>query len=149
MEVATEVTIAASSAIIWQILADAERYPQWNPYIRVLHGKLAPGESIRFRFAFLWNITVPAKARVLTVDVERELNWAGHFLWECLFRAEHYHRLEPLADQSMRFHHGERFTGVLAIVLRPFLRVWAPGRYRAVNLALKQRAEAQTSKEQP
>jgi len=34
-------------------------------------------------------------------------------------------------------------------VLRPFLRVWAPGRYRAVNLALKQRAEAQTSKEQP
>ena len=149
MEVATEVTIAASSAIIWQILVDAERYPQWNPYIRVLHGKLATGESIRFRFAFRWNITVPATARVLIVEVERELNWAGHFLLDRLFRAEHYHRLEPLTDRTVRFHHGERFTGLLAIVLRPFLRVWAPGRYRAVNLALKQRAEAQTYKEQP
>jgi hypothetical protein len=142
MEIATEVTIAASSATIWRILEDVERYPQWNPYIRELHGKLAPGEPIRFRFALAWKIALPAKARVLAVAVERELNWAGHLLSERLFRAEHYHRLETVSDRSVRFHHGEHFSGVLAVLLWPFLRVWGPGRYRATNLALKQRAEA-------
>jgi len=142
MEIATEVTIAASSATIWRVLADVERYPQWNPYIRELHGKLAPGEPIRFRFALAWKIALPANARVLAVAVERELDWAGHLLSDRLFRAEHYHRLEPLSDRSVRFHHGEHFSGVLAVLLWPFLRVWGPGRYRATNLALKQRAEA-------
>jgi hypothetical protein len=142
MEIATEVTIAASSATIWRILADVERYPQWNPYIRELHGRLAPGEPIRFRFALTRKIALPATARVLTAKAERELDWAGHLLWEWLFRAEHYHRLEPVSDASVRFHHGEHFSGVLAVLLWPFLRVWGPGRYRATNLALKQRAEA-------
>lgn len=142
MEIATEVTIAASSATVWRILADVERYPQWNPYIRELHGKLAPGELIWFRFALAWKIALPAKARVLTVAVERELDWAGHLLSESLFRAEHYHRLEPVSDRSVRFQHGEHFSGALAVLLWPFLRAWGPGRYRATNLALKQRAEA-------
>jgi hypothetical protein len=46
-------------------------------------------------------------------------------------------------------HHGERFSALLAIVLRPFLRLWAPGRYRAVNLALKQRAESHSMERKP
>jgi len=149
MEIATEVTIAASSATVWRILADVERYPQWNPYIRELHGKLALGEAIRFRFALAGDITLPAKARVLTVAIERELDWAGHLLSERLFRAEHYHRLEPISGRSTRLQHGERFSGALAVLLWPFLRAWGPGRYRATNLALKQRAEALTPQEQP
>jgi len=142
MEVATEMTIDASSAVVWRILADAQCYPQWNPYIRELHGELAPGSALRFRFSLLGSITLPARARVLTVTVERELRWAGHLLGDGLFRAEHYHLLDPLAERKVRFRHGERFSGVLAVLLWPFLRIWAPGRYRAVNLALKQRAES-------
>jgi hypothetical protein len=142
MQIATEVTIEASRETIWRILADTERYPQWNPYIRELHGKLAPGEPIRFRFALIGKIALPAQARVLAVVLERELRWAGHLLWEWLFRAEHYHLLEAVSEHTMRLRHGERFSGALAVVLWPFLRNWAPGRYRAANLALKQRAES-------
>ena len=142
MEVATEVTIEASSAAVWRILTDAQRYPQWNPYIRELHGEIVPAAALGFRFSFWGSITLPAQARVLTVTVERELRWSGHLLRDGLFRAEHYHLLDPLAERKVRFRHGERFSGVLAVLLWPFLRLWAPGRYRAANLALKQRAES-------
>lgn len=141
MDVATELTIAASVEKVWGILTDVERYPQWNPYIRELRGTLAPGERIDFRFSLLGRITVPADARVLAVVPGRELRWAGHLLADGFFRAEHYHFIEPVSGQAVRFAHGERFSGVLMMVLWPFLRLWAPGRYRAANRALAQRAE--------
>src|SRR5262245_9799808 len=149
MEIATEVTIDASSEIVWRILADSGRYPQWNPYIRELHGTLAPGESIQFRFSLVGKVTIPAQARVLTVAADRELRWAGHFLGDWLFRAEHYHVLEPISERTVRLRHGELFSGILGGALRPFLRLWAPGRYRAVNLALKQRAESTSVERKP
>ena len=149
MEVATEVTIDASPETVWRILTDVQRYPQWNPYIRELHGKLALAESIEFRFALFWGITLPAQACVLAAVAEHELRWAGHLLWDRLFRAEHYHIIEPISERAVRFAHGERFSGVLTMVLVPFLRIWAPGRYRAVNLALKQRAERAQHGEAP
>lgn len=147
MEVATEVTIEASSAAVWRILADVQRYPQWNPYIREINGELAPAAMIRFRFSLFGTITLPAQARVLTVNTERELRWAGHFLRDGLFRAEHYHLLEPVSERLLRFRHGERFSGTLALLLWPFLRRWAPARYHAANLALKRRAESALSVE--
>jgi hypothetical protein len=149
MEIATEVTIDASSETVWRILTDTERYPQWNPYIRELHGTLAPGEPIRFRFALVGRITIRAQARVLAVAEDRELRWAGHFPVDWLFRAEHYHVLEPISEHGVRLRHGEFFSGILGSVLRPFLRLWAPGRYRAVNLALKQCAESISVERKP
>ena len=149
MEVATEVTIDASRETVWRILTDVQCYPQWNPYICELHGKLAVAEPIEFRFALFWGITLPAQAHVLAAVAGHELRWAGHLLWDWLFRAEHYHIIEPLSDGAVRFAHGERFSGVLTMVLVPFLRIWAPGRYHAVNLALKQRAERAQHGEAP
>jgi hypothetical protein len=141
MDIVTEATIAATRATVWNIITDAELYPQWNPYIRELHGALTAGSPIVFRFALFAHVTLPARAQVLVVSAESELRWAGHLLADWFFRAEHYHLLEPIAERSLRFHHGERFSGLAAMLLAPLIRAWAPGRYRAANLALKQRAE--------
>jgi len=141
MDIATEATIAATPATVWNIITDAERYPQWNPYIRELHGALTAGSLIDFRFALFAHITLTAHAQVLAVTAESELRLAGHLLASWFFRAEHYHLIEPIAEHCVRFRHGERFSGLAAMVLAPLIRVWAPGRYRAANLALKQRAE--------
>ncbi len=137
----TEATVAAGRARVWQIIADVSRYPEWNPYIVELHGSLAPGAAIDFRFAVFAGLTLPASARVLAANPEAELRWAGHLVAEWLFRAEHFHLIEPLAEGTVRFRHGEIFSGLLASVLSPLIRLWAPGRYRAVNLALRHRAE--------
>lgn len=147
MEIATEETIAASSGRVWTILADVRRYPEWNPFIRSLQGTLGPGERIRFSFAVTSGFAVTVTGRLLAVVPGRELRWAGQLLVPWLFRAEHYHVLEPLGEGATRFRHGERFSGLLLPVAWPFLRVWGPGRYRAVNAALKLRAEETPSAE--
>jgi hypothetical protein len=141
MDVVTEVTISASSATIWKILLDTTQYPQWNPFVRELHGALEPGSTIAFRFALFNGVTVPARAQVLAANFRSELRWAGHLFAERFFRAEHFQVVEPLGANAECFRHGERFTGVAAMLLAPLIRLWAPGRYRAMNAALKLRAE--------
>jgi|SRR5690349_5595438 len=141
MDIVTETTIRASSLTVWKLIADTARYPQWNPYIRELHGELVPGSAIAFRFALFKDVTLPARAQVLVANPGVELRWAGHLFAERFFRAEHFHLFDPLDADAMRFRHGERFTGIAARLLTPLIRWWAPGRYRAVNAALKLRAE--------
>jgi hypothetical protein len=142
MNVDTEIVIDAAAADVWTIQQNLRRYPEWNPYTPQVEGELRIGAPLRLRFA-IWTggLTVPASARVLSIVPEREARWAGHLLFDALLRAEHYHLIDPIAPERIRLRHGERFTGVLAVILAPLIALWAPGRYRAVNRALKQRAE--------
>lgn len=40
-------TIAASPETIWAILTDAVGYPQWDPSVDRIEGRIAPGEKIK------------------------------------------------------------------------------------------------------
>jgi hypothetical protein len=135
--------IDAPAVRVWQILCDTERYAQWNPFILELYGSLRPGQRITFKFAML-GLRAWAKGTVLTVIEGRELRWTGHLLFEWLFRAEHFHLIEPESDFRVGFRHGETFSGMLMPFVRWLLRQNGPPVYEAVNTALKQRAEAAT-----
>jgi hypothetical protein len=83
-----------------------------------------------------------ATGTVLTVSEGRELRWTGRLLFEWLFRAEHFHLIEPESTSRVVFRHGETFSGVLMPLARWLLRRSGPPVYEAVNAALKRRAEA-------
>jgi hypothetical protein len=83
-----------------------------------------------------------AKGTVLTVIEGRELRWTGHLLFDWLFRAEHFHLIEPESGSRVDFRHGETFSGALMPLARWLLRQSGPPVYEAVNTALKRRAEA-------
>ena len=98
------------------------------------------GARITFRFD-IRGLRAWASARVLVARDERELRWAGHLLFDALFRAEHYHLLEPRPGSGVNFRHGEIFSGALTPLVRVILRRKGPPVYEAVNAALKRRAE--------
>lgn len=45
-EIYTEVVINTSANKVWNILIDFENYPNWNPFITSIKGKLKKGNSI-------------------------------------------------------------------------------------------------------
>lgn len=139
-EIATDIEIDAPPARVWSVLVDTPRYPQWNPFIVELRGELAVGRDIRFRFRIPPLPRLPGRATVLAFDAEAELRWAGRLLRPWLFRAEHYHRLTPLAGGRTRFTHGEVFSGFLAVLAWPLLRWFARPVYGRFNRALRDRA---------
>ncbi len=142
MLVHTETEIDAPAQRIWEILADFDAYPEWNPLIPRVDGRAVVGTQARIRLA-IGRLRVPITVEILCADPERELCWVGPAK-DWLRRAgngTHYFRIHPLGEGRVRFEHGEEFAG-LAVPNR-FARgerVLTRG-YEALNRALKRRAE--------
>ena len=70
--ISTEAEIAATAERVWDILADLESYPEWNPFIKSVQGQLEEGASLDVRIN-----TMRFRPRILRVDPPRELRWKG------------------------------------------------------------------------
>ena len=46
MELHSEIEIAAPAEIVWEILLDFEKYPDWNPFIRKISGEVRVGSVL-------------------------------------------------------------------------------------------------------
>jgi hypothetical protein len=138
-EIAVEIDIHAPARYVWNALVDFPRYPEWNPFLLKITGEARAGTKIRFWFELPRGFRAPACARILTVEPEKELRWAGGL--RGVLRAEHYMLIESLDDSRVRFRHGEIFTGVLTPLIWLVLASSGPPVYEDTNVALKRRAE--------
>jgi hypothetical protein len=78
---------------------------------------------------------------VVTADPGKELRWLGHVGVPGLFDGEHGFRIEPLGSDRVRFVQEERFAGLLAPLVLPFVKRGTRQGFEAMNQALKARAE--------
>jgi hypothetical protein len=42
----TTIPIRASADTVWEVLTGFERYPEWNPSVSSISGKLEPGSTL-------------------------------------------------------------------------------------------------------
>lgn len=138
-EIRTDYTYHVSSSLLWDILTDFPRYPEWNHFIFQIHGHADVGARIRFKFELPRGIRLPATAIILTVMIEKELRWKGRFPIPGLFSAEHYFIFETSED-TCHMHHGEIFRGLTVPFLWPILKLKGTPVYRQNNIDLNNRA---------
>ena len=141
MELTTYVDVDATPAEVWAVLTDVDRYPEWNPFMRIagrvnegarLHVELTPpeGRSARFR------------PTVVRVDPERELRWRGKLWLPGLFDGDHRFVVEDAGDGRTRVTHSESFFGALTPLVWRFIGASTEAGFEAMNAALKQRVES-------
>ena len=136
-DVQTSVTIAASPAQVWAVLADTRQYEAWNPDNRLV-GRLQAGQVIEHdegEGADMW-VFHPV---VLAAKPGVELRWFGRVWFWHIFDADHYFLLQP-DGAGTRLLQGEHVRGV---ALWFFDVGGLTAGFGAVNAALKRRAEAQ------
>jgi len=133
----TDIDIKASPERVWRILADIERYPEWNPYHVKVTGTLAVGEQLDVTIHKPNGKTVHIKPHVMRLEPMTELTWGGGF--KGLFHGEHVFLLEPAGEGITRLVHKEDFVGIFV----PFASLDAIDEgYRLMNRRLKERAES-------
>ena len=137
----SENEILASPSQVWRVLTDFPFYPEWNPFIREAEGELRVGSRLKLSFITPSGIGMKASATLVQVEQDYELRWVGSLLAPILMDVEHFFIMEPLSPHRTRFVHGETFGGMLVPVFIRMLQSEVMGAYRAMNLALKQRAE--------
>jgi hypothetical protein len=103
------ITINASPDVIWSILTDASGYPDWDPAMDHIEGKLAQGETVKF-FTRLSSQAFPVK--VTAFEPHRKLALTGGMPFG-LFKSERTHTLTPGKDGQTTFKTEEIFSGLL------------------------------------
>jgi len=142
-EIHTTIDVDADKERVWGVLTNFAAYPDWNPLLRTIATTAQPGAPIALTIA-VGGRTFDVDATLLRVVSGRELRWAGpnSRLKSVVFRAEHYFILQELAPARVRLVHGELFAGLSLPLLRSWIdRRIAPA-FDAMNVALKDRAEA-------
>ncbi|WP_265107999.1 SRPBCC domain-containing protein [Halosolutus halophilus] len=134
--------IDAPPDVVWDVLLDFESYPSWNPFIRSIEGVPVPGEQLRIRIDPPESRAFTYKPEVLAVEENWRLVWMGRLGVPFAFDGYHEFHLEPIAEGSgTRLLQRETVRGALVPLL--FDRDEIARGFRAMNRALKERAEAQ------
>jgi uncharacterized protein YndB with AHSA1/START domain len=132
-----EVHIAADPDTVWQVLADLDRWPRWNPDIRsiALEGPLEPGSVFR------WRAGTSLTSTLQVVDRPRELAWTGTTMG---IRAVHIFRFEP-RDGGTRASSEESWDGLLPRLFKRFSRRTLERGIRTMLARLKVESERQAA----
>ncbi len=140
--VQTAITIDAAPEVVWGILCNGSEYNTWNPFMTELAGELRPGATLTVCMNSPLGGTQKFRPQVIDYQPNSILAWRGHVLFKGLFDGEHSFQLKPQADGSTVLLHEELFSGVLAgLFIRRFGEQLS-AQFRAMNSALKQRAES-------
>lgn len=141
-QIKTEVEIEASAERVWSLLCDFEKYPDWNPFIRRIHGNLKVGGILTVHIQAVGMNGMTFFPTILVLEPNRELRWRGRVLFRGLFDGEHVFSITQIAPDRVRFTQQETFKGLLVSLMAKALDTHVRHGFEAMNQALKKLAES-------
>jgi len=141
-EIEETIEIAASPSEIWWQLTNFEGYPDWNPFIIRAEGKVSEGSRVAVTIKPDSMPALTLRPKIIVVDPERQLRWRGRMGVPNLFDGEHIFLIESMGVDRVCFKQRERFSGIFAPGTLNVIEGRLRKSFRAMNDALRQRAEA-------
>lgn len=107
-EINTQIIINATPRQVWKILLDIDNYPNWNPFIKSIKGKMEVGEKISIELP-----DMKFKPKILNIIPNERLVWKGKLFFDGIFDGEHSFVIRDNLDGTVTFCQDETFTGLL------------------------------------
>lgn len=138
----TEIEIDAPTEIVWEVLTDLARYPEWNPFITSAEGRVEVGQRLTNRLQPPGGRAMTFRPTVTEVDPGRVFEWLGHLGVPGLFDGRHRFELAARPGGGSRLVHAESFRGLLVRLMRHQLDTGTRAGFEAMNEAVRARAES-------
>lgn len=135
-EIFTSIQIEATPEVIWNVLMNTEKYPDWNPFIKWIKGDLKVGNSITVQIQ-----DMKFKPKVLKLEPQKEFKWKGKLWIKGLFDGTHRFHLIEHGNGTTTLEHSEKFKGILVPLLSKKLDKETKPGFLAMNEALKELVE--------
>ena len=143
MEIRTQIDIDAPPDRVWSILSDFPGHSDWNPFIITIEGEATEGTDLIITVDPPEGEPMSFEPTVLVVRPGEELQWLGQLVLPRVFDGRHVFELEPLDDgERTRFHHYEKFRGLLVPLLWNSLNTDTRRGFEMMNRALKATSES-------
>lgn len=140
-EITTRIRINAPAMKVWEVLSKVEDYPDWNPFIRSVQGRLNPGEVLRIKIRPRKGREIHFTPRVIEVDPGKKLAWLGNLFISGLLDGKHEFTICETENGEVDFIHREQFRGILVPILWQSIERDTQKGFEEMNRALKIRAE--------
>lgn len=137
LEVRVGVNVAARPEVVWALLTDAERYPEWNSTVVSIDGMIAPGEAIALK-----STIDPERTFELTVSTFEP---AQRLVWEdggWAFKGVRTFTLTPRGDGTTDVTMAEVLTGSMLGMIEGKLPDFRPS-FERFAADLERAAEAE------
>ena len=133
--------VRAPAETIWAVIADIDRWPEWNPLYPRAAGVIRIGAPLELELAL--DGQSPRAIRPVIKDwvPNEQLHWRLSMVGG-LVRSTRYIEIEQLVDNACIFSNGELFEGLLGPSMARRLRGPIRAGFAAMGEAVKARAEA-------
>jgi hypothetical protein len=139
--ISTNVDIDAPQQSVWDVLTDFAAYREWHPDTRI-EGIAQAGTKLTVHMGAGRGRGTTFKPTVLAATPGVELRWLGRLGFGGMLDGEHFFILDRNADGTTHLTHGERYSGALVALTKPFLNNEGnQAGYEDFNRVLKQRVE--------
>ena len=132
--------IDAPADRVWRVVADFDRYAEWNPFIVRAAGEQRVGGRLDVTIRAPGVRPVRFKPRVLDLEPGRLIRWKGELWVPGLFDGRHALQVEELPDGTSRFTTHEDVSGILVPFLGKVMRASQEG-FEQMAAALRRRVE--------
>ena len=138
----TTIDIDAPKQLVWKVLTNFAAYHEWNPSMKI-EGTAQVGTRLSVHMGASGGRGMAFKPMVLAATPDDELRWLGKLAFGGIVDGEHFFILDGNADGTTHLTHGERYSGALVALAKPFLHKQKnQAGYESFNRALKQRVES-------
>ena len=137
----TRIEINASPEKVWAILTDFGNYPNWNPFIKSIEGKMIIGKKFNARIEPPEAKGMSFKPVLLAFEPAKEFRWKGKLLVKGLFDGEHQFTLIKNSDGSTTLIQSEKFSGILVPLFSKMINTNTRKGFEMMNEKIKDIAE--------
>ncbi|MCP4432139.1 MAG: SRPBCC domain-containing protein [Gammaproteobacteria bacterium] len=138
ISIRTAIEIDAPRDEVYQVLANIEGYPEWNPYHRKVEGEFKEGAGLTVYVTRPDGVEVEVPPHMMRIIENEEITWGGGI--KGIFYGEHRFLLESTETGTTVLRHDEDFSGFAVGFADLPPEVIAVG-YHQMNMALKKRLE--------
>jgi hypothetical protein len=137
----TTFRVDAPRDVVWAVLSDFGRYPDWNPSVPAISGDLSVGSTVSLTLAMPGRPSPNVKAQLTEVVPARRLRWHGNVGADWLFAGDRDFVIEATEDGAVDITHVEDVRGAMFPLFRLAMGSAIQQHHDGFNAALKQRAE--------
>ncbi len=137
----TSIVISTTPEKVWSMLTNFKNYPNWNPFIVSIEGKIAENEKLKISIIPPNEKGMKFKPTIIELIKNKKLTWKGKLLFSGIFDGKHSFELIDNKDGTTTFNHSELFTGFLVKLLSKKLDNGTKKGFILMNKKLKQECE--------
>jgi len=141
LRIEDRIGVRAPPEVIWEIVADLGRWSEWNPTYPAASGEIRIGETLALTLVLPGQKPQELRPKVLDWTPNEQLHWRLSLLGGAI-KTLRYIEIDRLAEASCVVDNGELFSGLMGPSLGRRMSGAVRRGFRAMNEALKARAEA-------